>query len=884
MNSAIGASHAWTLTFYAYKGGTGRTLALTNVARFMAEELGYRIGLVDLDLESPGLVYEPLCHQLEAGHKGRQTLVEEISCHPGFVDLFNDRMDAWDALRQVSANPRKPQEPGTHGVPLSALEAQSMPEISDEDLDRHVIRLDNEGDGTIVLMPTAQAVSNVRIDNAGNGREGARELYSDSLALFLGHTSSRPPQEVAALTQAMLEKFTTRYNLDFLFLDGRTGTGSFFPVYTYAVPQLLVLFCGLNEQNIKGSLSVLKATNEKALAEAPVLLVASPVPTVGPKMLETRLASIVRELRDLGRHRESKRSQKSRTSYIYELPRGVDFMLPYNDLASYEETYFLRRFPHSQLAGVYRRLAAAIESLVRKPGTPPDESSPVLPQSIRCRGMAPGNAPLLIAAENVTEDHFRAFFDYFGYTSERATGGSKLVVRSDADTLFEVELWSSEDKDSPWERLAKGKRPKQFPDVLLFPQIHLGPLSRGEGGPKLLDLTEERLSGVEDDLECRPRIFQYSFLDRYYVGWRHWCSLDASVMCVPFSINTMVLCANEDRLHEVCLPYWQARRQVRNSPFIPSSWPALIEVLRQFNAVASTDRDWQPFRMVLHDRGLYYEWLNIVLALGGVDLNEREGRLLEEITLRSPRVMAATEMFRDLAANTVQEETPRMDQQIAAFGQGRLALYVAWTDSFRFQRRAKAPGSPITTKIAEVPRLEPPHPGLKIQLAQLPRDVQYPRKSVVDGWLMGFPAGIKSQPKRMRSAFDFASVFLAPELQWKLLQGGFPSASLWAVDRELEVLGEISSANDQRPELGHRNYEVFLRALRGAITEGHWVPSPIKGPKIYEAIRLALRQILRGDSVEEKLADAEGKIRHMLRDAAAAVAAPAISGGLGHEP
>ena len=42
------------VTFYSYKGGTGRTMALANVAWILASH-GYRVLAVDWDLESPGL-------------------------------------------------------------------------------------------------------------------------------------------------------------------------------------------------------------------------------------------------------------------------------------------------------------------------------------------------------------------------------------------------------------------------------------------------------------------------------------------------------------------------------------------------------------------------------------------------------------------------------------------------------------------------------------------------------------------------------------------------------------------------------------------------------------------------------------------------------------
>jgi len=42
------------VTFYSYKGGTGRTMSLANVAWILAAN-GKRVLVVDWDLESPGL-------------------------------------------------------------------------------------------------------------------------------------------------------------------------------------------------------------------------------------------------------------------------------------------------------------------------------------------------------------------------------------------------------------------------------------------------------------------------------------------------------------------------------------------------------------------------------------------------------------------------------------------------------------------------------------------------------------------------------------------------------------------------------------------------------------------------------------------------------------
>jgi MinD-like ATPase involved in chromosome partitioning or flagellar assembly len=46
-----------TITFYSYKGGVGRTLALVNIARRLAE-FGKTVCLLDFDLEAPGLIHK----------------------------------------------------------------------------------------------------------------------------------------------------------------------------------------------------------------------------------------------------------------------------------------------------------------------------------------------------------------------------------------------------------------------------------------------------------------------------------------------------------------------------------------------------------------------------------------------------------------------------------------------------------------------------------------------------------------------------------------------------------------------------------------------------------------------------------------------------------
>ncbi len=46
-----------TITFYSYKGGVGRTLAMANIALYLSR-FGLDVCLIDFDLEAPGLHYK----------------------------------------------------------------------------------------------------------------------------------------------------------------------------------------------------------------------------------------------------------------------------------------------------------------------------------------------------------------------------------------------------------------------------------------------------------------------------------------------------------------------------------------------------------------------------------------------------------------------------------------------------------------------------------------------------------------------------------------------------------------------------------------------------------------------------------------------------------
>jgi ABC-type glycerol-3-phosphate transport system substrate-binding protein len=765
-------------TFYAFKGGTGRTLALANVARFLAEEMGYRVGLIDLDVDSPGLVHEPLCASLDptdADNANRTELQNIIDQKKGFVDCFLD----WC----------------------------SDPEKVGKQIGDYVIPLNSGKNGGILLMPPAR--SSVH----------PGEYYSASVRTFMQEVSTNlGTNKSSEITWTILETFSTTYQLDFLFLDGRTGTGPFYPVYVHSVPHLLVLFLGLNDQNITGSLSVLNAKAEGVVRLGPVILVASPVPTVGPRDLEQRLGAIQAHLAEEEQDRRDSQHDPNH-SYIYQLPRKVDHTLWYSDAAVFREVYFPGRYPHSLLARAYRQLALAIEELVLK------ESLPDARQVGRMTLKSDGGPPIKIAVENVHKD----LLDEFCPSSE-----------------FQIQGFAAEDLKAPWEQWASSDWNSIAPDVLLIPQIHLQKLSDAKALHSVADI---RSALRDKDI----RAFDFEFMDTFYPHWRRWCSVEQGIMALPFSVNATLVCADEQKLKDVCSAYWKSRGQTLQGAlstfFIPSNWPTLIEMLTAWKTDGHNVDN--VFRIVGKGRGLYYEWLNLVASLGGFDLYESEGRLLQGVALAEASTVEGTKLFLHLAHLSGKEkQSERMEDQIKSFAARELALYVAWTDSFRFNWKD---GTPDRISIVSLDPVQTgsPRQTNQIRLGRCPRDMRYRRTSLVDGWLTVFP---KKAKEVSRSALRFVEWFLDPELQTQLLQRGFPSPSGTVVQAQLEALAaqRLASSVQQNGFHGDRHpaetsYEVFLETMKAAINKGRWVAST--KPSVHEDITAKLEELLGDDDV-----------------------------------
>jgi MinD-like ATPase involved in chromosome partitioning or flagellar assembly len=190
------------ITFYSYKGGTGRTMAVSNIAWILASN-GHKVLLIDWDLEAPGL------------HRYLRPFLldRELSSTPGLIDYV------WDAARAIMT-------PG---------EARpDYPSLQD-----YVVGLDwsFRGEGIIDFIPAglqdenyAQRVNTFDWDNFYERLGGGKLLEAERKAL--------------------------RANYDYILIDSRTGVSDTSSICTVHMPDALVILFTLNRQSITGAAAI----------------------------------------------------------------------------------------------------------------------------------------------------------------------------------------------------------------------------------------------------------------------------------------------------------------------------------------------------------------------------------------------------------------------------------------------------------------------------------------------------------------------------------------------------------------------------------------------------------------------------------------------------
>jgi MinD-like ATPase involved in chromosome partitioning or flagellar assembly/tetratricopeptide (TPR) repeat protein len=225
----------WT-TFYSYKGGVGRSLALANTAALLVKR-GRRMVLIDFDLEAPGL-------------------------------------DSFDEFKCIAGKP---------GVVEYVSEYKETKRAPDITRFVHPCELPGPLRGHLWIMPAGKKDAHF---NACRDKLSWADLYENH------HGEQFVENWKAAIDN--------HYHPDYVFVDSRTGLTDVGGICTLHLPDLVVMLFGLNEQNVKGIAAVAKTIRESEISRVPQIhYVASPLPNMprvkgGP--LDTRLAEASTEL------------------------------------------------------------------------------------------------------------------------------------------------------------------------------------------------------------------------------------------------------------------------------------------------------------------------------------------------------------------------------------------------------------------------------------------------------------------------------------------------------------------------------------------------------------------------------------------------------------
>ncbi|WP_405536622.1 FxSxx-COOH system tetratricopeptide repeat protein [Streptomyces sp. NBC_00075] len=223
------------VTFYSYKGGTGRTMALANVGWILASA-GHRVLLVDWDLEAPGL--HRYLHPL---------LVDpELRSSNGLINMVQSY------VRTVLS----PQEPAVRATPAGGGPEQPRPAATAtaDDWLRTAADLSPYTIGLLLELP-----SGGRLDFVPAGRQSA--AYSAAVTSFNWHTFY-DQRGGGHFLQALREEMISKY--DYVLIDSRTGVSDTSGICTILLPDILVDCFTMSVQSIRGGVDAAAAVQRTA--------------------------------------------------------------------------------------------------------------------------------------------------------------------------------------------------------------------------------------------------------------------------------------------------------------------------------------------------------------------------------------------------------------------------------------------------------------------------------------------------------------------------------------------------------------------------------------------------------------------------------------------
>jgi hypothetical protein len=195
----INESAGRIVTFYSYKGGVGRSMALANIAVILARDFGLDVVAIDWDLEAPGL--------------NRYFDIPDAEVGPGIIDYFT-------RYKQLLAQPPEDVEIST----------------ADLDIRTYVKQIESYPDGGSISFLSA-------------GEQRDVPLYVDRVSGFDWDDFYRN-WNGAQLLEAIRVQLSQLG--DVVLIDSRTGITDTGGICTLHLPDVVVLVFVFNDQNLDG--------------------------------------------------------------------------------------------------------------------------------------------------------------------------------------------------------------------------------------------------------------------------------------------------------------------------------------------------------------------------------------------------------------------------------------------------------------------------------------------------------------------------------------------------------------------------------------------------------------------------------------------------------
>jgi MinD-like ATPase involved in chromosome partitioning or flagellar assembly len=358
------------VTFYSYKGGTGRSMAVANVAWILASA-GKRVLILDWDLEAPG------------AHRYLHPFLNdpELERTPGLIDFFHAFAAA---ARDVP----------TDTVPIDTVPTDTVPTDTGgpwfEDvasLVPYTLGVDWEfpGDGCLELV--------------GAGRQDA--AYALRVTSF---DWQRFYSQLGGGVFLEAVKRRLRQQYDYVLVDSRTGVSDIAGICTIQLPDELVVCYTLNDQSIRGAAAVAESADRQRRK-------ANGEPSLRIWPVATRVELAEKERLEAARGR----AQAAFQGFIRHMPRTkrADYWgaveVLYQPFYAYEEVLAVfaerRRSPLSLLAAMERLVGFLTEGKVGELAWMPDAHrreglarfSPGVPAA-RPTKVTPGTGPTVFVS------------------------------------------------------------------------------------------------------------------------------------------------------------------------------------------------------------------------------------------------------------------------------------------------------------------------------------------------------------------------------------------------------------------------------------------------------------------------------------------------------